>query len=195
MYKFKTMRPLIQAMGIITAVMVLVTGVTYAALQSQQDTLRGNTIQTAIANLKLSTDNVTYATSLNGYSFGGLIPGGAAAPANGYPVYVRNDGSTALAIKLSVEPAITNPNNVDLTKVHVILSPMGAGAAQNILLSDLMTANLTGGLPITISGYNHVSAAANNGLTLQILMDGDAVSAASASIGNLTFDFDATAVN
>ena len=68
MYKLKTMRPLVQAMGIITALMVIVTGVTFAALQSHQAVLKGNSLATAMAELKISKDNFSYATVVDGYT-------------------------------------------------------------------------------------------------------------------------------
>jgi hypothetical protein len=194
-YYHKPFRSLWQAMGIIVATLVVVSGVTFAALQSQQAILKGNSIQTAVANLKLSADNINYSNSLDGYTFGGLIPGGNPTPLNGDPIYTRNDGTTALALKLSVNSTLTNPNTVDLEKVHVILTPFGGGVAQNMTLADLIAANTTGGIPLTIAGANHLTPSANTGFMMQISLENDAVSGASATIGSLEFDFDATAVN
>jgi hypothetical protein len=195
MYKLKTMRPLIQAMGIITAVMVLVTGVTFAALQSQQAVLKGNSLATAMAELKISKDNSNYSTIVDGYTYSNLIPGGSPTPTNGNPIYLQNTGSVALAAKISVNEALSNPNNVDLTKVHVILLPFGGGALQNITLKDLVTASATGGIALTGGGLNHVNAGGNAGFAMQIMLDSDATTGSSANIGNLIFNFDATAVN
>lgn len=195
MYKFKTMRPLVQAMGIITAVMVMVTGVTFAALQSQRVVLKGNSILTAVADLSLSTDNVTYSKSITGFNFSGLIPGGSPVPTSGYGVYLRNDGSTALTPRISVDPSLVNPSLVDLNKVHVIISSYGGGAGQNVTLQDLVAANTTGGLAITVTGATKILNGSNVGFTMQIAMDSDAVTGASANLSNLIFDFDATAVN
>lgn len=195
MYKLKTMRPLMQAMGIITAVMVLVTGVTFAALQSQQAVLKGNSIATAMAELKISKDNITYANLLDGYTFGNLIPGGSPTPTNGNPIYLQNTGSVALAAKLSVNEALSNPNNVDLAKVHIILLPSGGGAPQNISLKDLVSASSTGGIALSGGGLNHINAGGNASFAMQVMLDSDAISGSSANIGNLIFNFDATAVN
>lgn len=195
MYKLKTMRPLVQAMGIITAVMVLVTGVTFAALQSQQAVLKGNSLATAMAELKISKDNFSYATVVDGYTYSNLIPGGSPTPINGNPIYLQNTGSVALAAKISVNETLSNPNNVDLTKVHVILLPFGGGALQNITLKDLVTASATGGIALIGGGLNHVNAGGNAGFAMQIMLESDATSGSSANIGNLIFNFDATAVN
>ncbi len=195
MYKFKTMQPLMQAMSIIAVIMIVISGVTFAALQSQQATVKGNSIVTAMADLKLSKNNQNYTNSLDGYSFTGLIPGGAATPTDGYPIYLLNGGSTALALKLSVDSSLSNPDMVNLAKVHIILSPFGGGALQNITLQDLMTANTTGGIALTGGAAAHLLAGTNTGFTMQIMMEGDAVSGAIANIGNITFNFNATAVN
>jgi hypothetical protein len=195
MYKLKTMRPLMQAMGIITAVMVLVTGVTFAALQSQQAVLKGNSLATAMAELKISKDNSNYATVVDGYTYSNLIPGGSPTPSNGNPIYLQNTGSVALAAKISVNEALSNPNNVDLSKVHVILLPFGGGTLQNITLKDLVAASATGGIALAGGGLNHVNAGGNAGFAMQIMLDSDATSGSSANIGNLIFNFDATAVN
>jgi hypothetical protein len=58
-----------RAVGVVAVLLVIVSGVTFAALQSQQDTLTGNTIQTATANLQLSTDGVNFTNSQAGFNF------------------------------------------------------------------------------------------------------------------------------
>ncbi len=195
MYKTKSARSLAQAISIIAAVVVLVSGVTFAALQSQQAVLKGNSIQTAVADLKLSKDGANYASSLDGYTFSNLIPGGGAFPANGNPIYLMNNGSTTLALKLSLNPGLTNPDGVDLTKVHVTLTPSGGGAPQGMTLQELITANSTGGIPITVGNGGSLGSRSNVYYAMRIVMDADSVSNASATIGNMVFNFDATAVN
>src|SRR4051794_22881330 len=91
-----------RAIGVIAALIVIVSGVTFAALQSQQDTLTGNTIQTATANLQLSTDGTSYNNSHAGFDFTNIVPGGAAMPTAGYGFYLKNGGGTPLTLKLAV---------------------------------------------------------------------------------------------
>jgi hypothetical protein len=43
----KNFKALARALGVVSAVVVVVSGVTFAALQSQQNVLAGNTIETA----------------------------------------------------------------------------------------------------------------------------------------------------
>src|SRR6476661_7849270 len=86
MYKItKINMALARAIATIAAVGVMVTGVTFAALQSQQAVLSGNTIQTASANLLIGTASPTstaFSNSHSGFSFTEIVPGGPAQPAN-----------------------------------------------------------------------------------------------------------------
>lgn len=195
MYKTKSLRPLVQSLGIISAVMVLVSGVTFAALQSQQAVLKGNTIQTAMADLKISTDGTNYSNSLAGYSFANMIPGGGATPTGIDPIYLMNNGSTSLAVKLSIGSGMTSTDGIDLTKVHLTLTPDTGGVPQSMTLHDLVAANVTGGIPITVGAGSSLAPGAKAFYAVRIVMDIDAISGPSATISNLDLDFDATAVN
>lgn len=184
---------LAQIASMVMASLTLVSGVSYALLQSQLGILRGNTIQTAIANLQLSSDGTNFTNSLEGYNFGSLIPGGMATPTNGYPVYLKNVGTTPLAVKLSIPTGFTNPNNVDLSKVHLILSPIGGGAGQNITLQALVDAANSGGVALTQA--THIIPTQVIGYNLQISMETDVINGPTASLGNVEFDFGGTAVS
>lgn len=193
MQKPQNARALTRAAAVISAVMVIVSGVTFAALQSQEDVLKGNTIQTAVANLQLSSDGINFTNSLSGFTFSGLIPGGAPAPANGYPIYLKNDGSTALALKLSIPKPITNPDNADLSKVHVLLTPFGGGAPQNMTLQDLVSSAASGGIALAQPG--RLGVGQSTGFNVQVSMESDAVSGPSATITDIDFSFGAATVN
>ena len=131
---------LLRAIGVVAAVAIIVSGVTFAALQSQQDTLTGNTIETATANLQLSTDGTAYADSYAGFDFNNIVPGGQAVPTTGYPFYLKNSGGTPLSLKMAVSSTPANPNSVDLSKVNVILTPVATGtSAQTFTLQSLIT--------------------------------------------------------
>lgn len=180
----------LRSAGVITLVMLAAGGVTFAALQSQQDSLTGNTIETATANLQLSTDGVAYANSHAGFDFNNLIPGGQPVPAAGYSVYLKNAGGTALALKLSVSGAPSNPDSVDLSKVNVLLTTVGSGLSpQSFNLQSLMGA-YPGGLPV--AGVNLASGAAQQ-YKLQASMATDAVNGASAGLGNIDLVFSGAA--
>lgn len=180
--------------AVVTAVMVIVAGVTFAALQSQAATMKGNTIQTATASLKVSSDGTNYTDTLTGYQFNNLIPGGNAMPTSGYSVYLRNDGTAPVAIKLSAATTISNPDNVDLSKVYITLEPVNfIGTAQKMSLQDLLTDDPAAGVALT--GATRLGAGQSLWYYMRVSMDADAVSSPSASIGNLDLKFVAQAVN
>ena len=187
------MAVLARATLVIGSLMAIVGGVTFAALQSQAAVVKGNSIQTAVASLQVSSDGTNYTNSLNGYAFEGLIPGGAYVPTNGYPVYLKNVGSTPLSIKISVLPGLTNPNQVDLSKVRVSILPLGGGAGQNFGLQELVNANSTGGIALTQGA--RITSGQSTAVSIKVSMEADAIIGPSANISNLDINFDAVAVN
>lgn len=184
---------IIRAFGVVAATIALVGGVTFAALQSQLGVLHGNSIQTAIASLQVSTNNVSFASSIDGFVFSNIIPGGQPTPTNGYPVYIKNAGTSSLALKLSVKGPVSNPDNVDLSKVHIIFEPVSAGVPQNFLLSDLIAADSTGGIAVAAS--SRINPSVVNSYLVRASMDSDALTGPSANIGNIDFNFGGTAIN
>ena len=187
------MAVLARATLVIGSLMAIVGGVTFAALQSQAAVVKGNSIQTAVASLQVSSDGSNYTNSLNGYAFEGLIPGGAYVPTNGYPVYLKNVGTTSLSIKISVLPGLTNPNQVDLSKVRVSILPLGGGAGQNFSLQELVNANSTGGIALTQGA--RITSGQSTAVSIKVSMEADAIIGPSANISNLDINFDAVAVN
>lgn len=193
MKRFKKKIAMLRAIGVVTAAVIIVSGVTFAALQSQQDTLTGNTIETATANLQLSTDGTNYSDSHSGFDFNNIVPGGQAVPTTGYPFYLKNFGGTPLSLKLSVTSAPSNPNSVDLNKVNVLLTPVGTGTSvQTFTLQSLIAGSSGGGLAIT-SG--NLASVASQQFKLQVSMTSDAVSGSGASLGSIDFSFSGTAVS
>jgi hypothetical protein len=179
-----------RAIGVIAVLVVIVSGVTFAALQSQQDTLTGNTIQTATANLQLSTDGTSYNNSHAGFDFTNIVPGGAAVPTAGYGFYLKNGGGTPLTLKLAVTSTPTNPDSVDLSKVSVLLTTVGSGTPiQTFSLQSLLT---NGGVSLT---GNSLATGTAQQYKLQVSMTTDAVSGSSASLGNIDFAFSGTAAS
>ncbi len=191
MKKFKTFKTTRRTLGIVAAILILVGGVTFAFLQSQPNVLTGNTIETAVASLGTGTDGVTFGNSHSGFGFSGLIPGGPAQPATGNTIYLKNFGTTPLSLKLFVSSVPTNPDNVDLSKVYVLLTPQGSSSSsQSFSLQSLLTGAANGG--VSISG----SSLANNSVQqyiLQISMDSDAVHSTVAAIGNIDLAFNGVA--
>lgn len=195
MRKFQSSGVMVQAVALIVAALSIVGGVTFAALQSDLVIINGNSIVTAMAKLSLSKNNVTYGPVVDGYNFLGLVPGGTAVPVSGYPVYLKNEGSTPLAAKLSVAPSLSNPNDIDLTKVHVLITGIGDTNVQDLLMSDLVAADASGGIPLSTPGMRFINPSTSTGATMQVLMERDAMNGTQAGLSNLTFDFNATAAN
>ncbi|MGZ6005408.1 MAG: hypothetical protein ACXWLH_04625, partial [Candidatus Saccharimonadales bacterium] len=125
--KIKRYRAWLRAAGIVPAIVIIISGVTFAALQSQDDTLSGNTIATATANLQISTDGVNYSNTQPGFNFSNLIPGGSPVPTAGYPIYLKNAGGTTLSIKMFETKMPIYTGNLDLGKVNIVITTVGSG--------------------------------------------------------------------
>lgn len=184
MFKRK-LNPLLRATGVIGAVAALVTGITFAALQSQA-TLTGNTISSATAALQVNnTDNGGgFSSTDTGYTFAGIVPGGAGSNTGNFQL--KNNGTANLSLKVSVSPAAVFTGTVDHTKVHVKIQ-RGVGAPQDFLLSGLEAA------PIAITGGN-LNAAATELFNVQVTMDSGAFTGTSTSSTTFSFVFDGTGV-
>ncbi len=179
-------RLILSSLGVMMLAIIAVSGVTFAALQSQQNVLTGNTVETATANLGLSTDGINYGDSRVGFDFNNLMPGGAAMPIAGHGFYLKNAGGTALALKLMVSSTPSNPNGIDLSKVNILLTTVGSGnPAQSFSLQSLATAASSGGLPITGS----IASGTTGQYKLQIQMAADAVTGQGAQLGGIDFAF------
>lgn len=193
MRQLKRSKHIWQSLGMLTTVLALASGVAFAALQSQLGILKGNVIQTAIASLQVSPDGNNYANTMDGYVFGNLVPGGLPYPLSGYPVYVKNVGSAPLTLKFSINPGLDNPNNVDLSKVHVILTPIAGGAGQNMTMQELTAANSSGGLAITSGSHMNPNQVVS--YFIKVSLDNDAVNGPGATLSNVDFNFNALATN
>lgn len=102
--KKRLMSPLTRAVGVISAVAILVGGVTFAALQSQA-TLTDNTIASANADLKL-WDGDSFESEAPGFTVTGLVPGEGSGP---NLFYFQNAGETDLNISAHVPVAPEEP--------------------------------------------------------------------------------------
>lgn len=186
MQRISVLRPITRASIVIAVILATVTGVTYAALQSQQSKFTGSTIQTATANLLVSRDGTIYSNSETGFLFSNVIPGGSLTPSNGYPFHLKNAGGTALSLKLAVSSTPTNTDNVDLTKVNVLITPQ-IGQTQTFTLQSLIDSYATGGIALT--NYPVLFSGNNTGFTIQVSMASSAFTGASATIGTIDFSF------
>lgn len=181
--------PLARAIGVMSAVGIATTLVTFAAIQSNGNALAGNTIQTATAALMISTNGTDFLVNVPGFNFTGLIPGGDAQPvANNYTVHIKNIGTANLKLALSVPAQPTVVGAPDLSKVSVLLTPPAvvgfpAPATQTIPLSDLIAGKVS---------LNNSAVGASGGTVsfrVQVYMAADAFTGSSASISDLNLSF------
>lgn len=92
--------PVVRSVGVISAVAVLVGGVTFAALQSRA-TLTDNTISSASANL-LVDGNVDgqFNEEEPGFAFEGIVPG--VTPSEAHEFALQNNGDAGMKVKAMV---------------------------------------------------------------------------------------------
>lgn len=187
--------PMARALFVLVAVAGIVSGVTFATLQSQQAKFTGNTIRTATADLRVSSDGLSanYSNAQNGFVFGNLIPGGLPSPEAGVPVYLKNFGDTSLSLRIAAGGNVINPKNVDLSKVNIILVSIGGGTTQTFTLKALMDASATGGIPLT--GYPTLAKSTPHQFGLQVSMEADAFSGNDAEISGIDISFSGVAIN
>lgn len=183
MKKFKKLRWVL-----IMLFFIVLGGATYAVLISPPATLSGSTITTANANLLISTDGTSYSTTLPGFDFNSLVPGGPAMPLGGYNFYLKNTGNTPLAIKLGMTKQPTNQGNISLDKVNLIVTP-SSGSAQTLSLQSLLSAGSSG----TSIGVVSLANGASQQYKIQVSMAPDAVSTSTASLSGIDLVFAGTA--
>lgn len=194
MKRYKRSRPALALLRLLvtsTSLAVLVGGVTYAALQSQNATLQSSTISSATASLLIGDGVGSYAASMPGFTFSNVEPGGAPAPAVGNTVTLKNNGSTALTLRLSMNSSnYNNLQNATLSKVFFVITP-AAGAPQQFSVASLA---LAGTNATTVPMGITIPAGQTLQLTLQAQMAADAISStiSGATIGNIDLQFSGT---
>ena len=183
--------PLARAIGVLSAVGIATTLVTFAAIQSTGNALTGNTIQTATAALQISTNSSSgpWTDSVPGFAFTGLVPGGLAQPqgGGGYGVFLKNTGTASQKLQVTVPSQPTTTGTVDLAKVSIVFTPTDPGSIQTIPLATLLAG--------TVALTN--STLAVNGVAtyhIQAIMTADAVTGNGATITNLNITFSGTPV-
>lgn len=170
---------IVRALGVTTAVMLAVSGVTFAALQSQDAVLQGNTITSATANLLIGDGSGTFGAATNGYNFTNIEPGPQLQPAGGNMITLRNNGSTKLGLRLSMRPTnFSNPSNVNIDRIYVAITPAG-GTMQEHSLADLLTA-YSGGAPISLG--TTVNAGQDIQVKFQVQIASDVITSTTSAV-------------
>lgn len=199
--------PVLRSVGVMSAVAVLVGGVTFAALQSRA-TLTDNTISSASANLLVDGNkDGTFSEEEPGFAFKDIVPG--VTPSEAQQFALQNNGDTDLKIRASVvyngtaEPeapeAMTN-NNSEQPDPTVPELPEGVEA------SDIeFTFTPEGGEAVTVTWEELVAkrgkkvlatlpAGASQNMTVQVSIKSSA-SASSIEIGSFDIVFIGKAVS
>lgn len=171
---------------ILAPFLLLLGGISYAVLMSAPDTLTGNTIETASANLLLSTDGINFASTYPGFDFNNLVPGGSQVPTGGYAFYLKNTGGVPLNAKLQMTKQPNNPNNVSLDKVNIIVTTVASGVAAQIFTLQSL---LSGGQAVSNSS---ISPGQTQQYKLQVSMAADAMTGNSATLSGIDLVFSGT---
>jgi hypothetical protein len=183
-------QPLFRAVTVISAVAVLVTGVTYAALQSQQVGLTGNTIQTANADLRISSTGSTYTNTKTGFKFGEVVPGAVATGPADSTFYLKNSGTPAMVLRVAISTVPQNPDNVNLEKTYIHITRMDTNVTQKLSVASLVAAHTTGGTAMT----DNLSGGQAAQYKAQVSMDADAFTGTKADITGIDIVFSGMAV-
>ncbi|HEV2412864.1 MAG TPA: hypothetical protein VGS28_03595 [Candidatus Saccharimonadales bacterium] len=191
MLKFSKISPMVRAIGTMGAVAALVGGVTFA-LTSSPVTLADDTIN-ASASLQISNGGA-YSSSVSGFNFSGMVPGGAASPNQTF--YLNNNGTNPVSVTVDIPtlPTFTvlPSGTVDDSQVFLNVS-CTSGSSGNFSLTTGNDFNaLSSGVALTGGPLQPGDTAT---CTANVSMGGSAVSpttANSVSSGSFNLDFTGT---
>lgn len=194
MQKVLRINPVVRAVGVIAAVAVLVTGVTFAALDSSSASLTGNTVSSATADLTVSTNGSTFDSTKPGFDFEDVVPGGDPVPETGHAFWLQNEGAADLDLTATLPGTITtDPALLDLTKVHLIITDPGAdealGGGDDTEVLNATFADLNAGEESIDGqlGSNDIKK-----FVVQVSMDANAFDGSSGSISAFDIEFNGT---
>ncbi len=176
--------PLIRATLVISAVAVLVGGVTFAALQSQASVM-GNTVSSVTADLLVdgNGDN-TFSDAEPGFNFANIVPG--KSPSSVGTFKLRNNGDVSLNVRASVAGELeVNPTELDTSKVRFAF----VSTAGNV---DVTLADLTA--PEGVEFLNNLEADASGSVdySVTVSIDEDAFDGEKASVESFNLVFTGT---
>lgn len=125
--------------ALVTALALI--GLVYAALLSNPSIVRGSTITTASAYLRVSTDGQHFNEQVSGFDFTNIMPGSNLQPVPGKNLSLRNDGTSRLELRIKADPL--QATNIDLARVYIAFTRSDSGSAQQYALSALTSGRLT----------------------------------------------------
>lgn len=181
--------PVFRAVGVIGAVAALVTGITFAALNSQA-TLTNSTIDTATANLKL-WDGDSFESSAPGFTITNLIPG---TGSGNLPFYFQNSGGVGLNLTAHVPAAPTASGFSGWNNLKVTFHNDFTDSTTSTNMQDLLDGNvpLSGGALSAGAQGNSGAPNTEGNFTAKFDITPAAVTGSSASVGAFNIDFAGT---
>lgn len=183
----------VRASAILSAVMVLIAGVTFAALRSQNNVISGSRLTSASANLYLSKQaEGGYANTIPGYDFLNIVPGGQPGPSSGNDLYLRNSGSTDLNLGVTLNPARLSLSNGASAARTRLLVVDGEGDSQfaSYTIDELVNAYYSGS-PLPLNLVAGKQSTIHLRLRMQ-LEDAGSDTTQEQSIDNMDFIFSGT---
>jgi hypothetical protein len=178
MYKIKKGYSLARLFAVVSASLILLTGVTFALFQSNKVTLQGSTISSATAHLLLSSNGTTFSDVIPGFNFANIQPGGAPMPQPGFDVYIKNDGTSPLMLAASMATNLFNPSAARLDKIHLALTPDDEPTT-TMSLSSLYNAYSNGD---TVHLATGVAPGQTRHFYVQVQMDSSVVASTESSV-------------
>lgn len=177
----KTINPVVRAVGVFSAVAVVVGGVTFAALQSQA-TLTQSSLSTAGAELQVYNFDISnWSNTAPGFTITNLVPGEGVDK----QFYLRNNGGVDLNVTASV-PTLPEPVGfTDYAAVKVDITGEGCGDTVNTTLAGLEQAPVQlpcNPLDAGVAGDSNADVAGNYNVHFDV--DPEAITGGQASVGN-----------
>jgi hypothetical protein len=173
--------PVVRATVVIGAVAALVTGVTFAALQSSV-TYTGSQFTTATASLKI-WDGDSYEGTTTGFNFANVVPGVETAATT---FWLKNEGGVPLTVT-SLGNTPTLNNIADQTKVKFNFKNITDASG----VTTYTLAQLTDATPDPLPS-GEMDAGDEEQYEIKVMVETGAVSGSSASMTNLDLTFTGT---
>lgn len=201
MLKLNKISPVARAVGVMSAVGILVSGVTFAALNSQV-TLTGNTLSVASAGLEIdNTENGIAAgqTTDAGYNFEGLVPGGGFGEEHTFTLKNTGEADLNVTVGATMSDAMSTlasegDTSIDPTLVTFKFTNTATGQSKNYTMAELEEGD-PGNLPgVSGANANALNVDETATFTVQVKLGQDAVNGDSADDAMFDFEFTGTAV-
>lgn len=178
MRKIFNVNPVLRAIGIISAVAVMVSGVTFAALQNTA-TLTDNTINSNVDGLLVDSDgDDTFGSTDQGFAFNNITPGGTSS-AKAFALKNATNGPLEVNVQVTSEEPL--PAGVDPEDISFIFDLPGG---------DDNDVEATWGEIIQTDGvnlFNNLGAGVSTDLKVKVHLDSSVANNISITPFNFTF--------